>query len=291
MADIFVSYAREDRAKAEQIARALQATGLDVFWDTEIPPGQTWADYIEQKLANCKAALVLWSGVSTGSQWVREEARLAKERGKLIPVQLDGSPMPFGFGEVQAANLSSWTGDANDRDFQRLMSAVRDAVTRAPAPQAAYAPPPHYAPPPPSYQSPPAYQAGAPAAGQLSPWGYIQKCLQMYLNGAGRARRSEYWWFVLFEIAVIVVAVIFDGIWNAGAGNFQPVYLVTGLAVLALICPAVCVAIRRVHDINITGWVVLVGAIPYVGGLIMLVLALIPGTAGPNKFGPDPKAP
>ena len=68
MADVFVSYAREDNAKAEQIARGLQSMGLEVFWDTEIPPGQTWADYIEGKLSACKAVIVLWSSHSTGSR-------------------------------------------------------------------------------------------------------------------------------------------------------------------------------------------------------------------------------
>ena len=113
MADVFISYAREDRSRAEQVARALQAAGIQAFWDTEIPPGQTWADYIEGKLAQCKALIVLWSEHSTKSQWVREEASMGRDKGKLIPAMLDASPAPFGFGEVQAANLSAWNGDPN----------------------------------------------------------------------------------------------------------------------------------------------------------------------------------
>src|SRR5512147_653857 len=111
MADVFISYAREDRSRAEQIARALSAMGLECFWDTEIPPGQTWADYIENKLSQCKAVIVLWSAHSTRSQWVREEARMGRDRGRLIPVMLDASAPPFGFGEVQAADLSGWQGE------------------------------------------------------------------------------------------------------------------------------------------------------------------------------------
>ena len=80
MADVFLSYAREDRAKAEQIAQALGAGGYDVFWDVEIPPGTSWADFLAEKLASSKAAIVLWSVTSTASQWVREEARLASSR-------------------------------------------------------------------------------------------------------------------------------------------------------------------------------------------------------------------
>jgi hypothetical protein len=124
MADIFISYAREDRAAAERIARGLNGMGLEVFWDTEIPPGQTWADYIEGKLTQCRAVIVLWSESSTKSQWVREEARMGREKAKLIPVLLDGTPAPFGFGEVQAADLSAWTGDQNHPDWVRFSRAV-----------------------------------------------------------------------------------------------------------------------------------------------------------------------
>ena len=78
MTDVFISYAREDSAQAERIARGLEAAGLSAFWDNEIPPGQTWADYIETKLNQCAVAVVLWSEHSTKSQWVREEARMGQ---------------------------------------------------------------------------------------------------------------------------------------------------------------------------------------------------------------------
>lgn len=149
MADIFISYAREDRARAEQVARGLAGAGLDVFWDNEIPPGQTWADYIETKLTQCKALIVLWSEHSTKSQWVREEARLGRDKGVLIPVMIDGAQAPFGFGEVQAANLAAWTGAEDHPDWRRFVDAVRSAANNpaprpalqaAPAPQAWRAP-------------------------------------------------------------------------------------------------------------------------------------------------------
>lgn len=156
MADVFLSYAREDAARAEQIARGLEAAGLDVFWDNEIPPGQTWADYIEQKLTQCKALIVLWSSHSVGSQWVREEARMGRDKSVLIPVMIDNVQPPFGFGEVQAANLSGWTGAPDDVNWRRFVDAVTNfarggarpvsqpmpsAPPRAAAPQRAYSPP------------------------------------------------------------------------------------------------------------------------------------------------------
>ena len=137
MADVFLSYAREDNARAEQIARTLEAAGLDVFWDNEIPPGTTWADYIESKLTQCKALIVLWSETSTKSQWVREEARLGRDKGVLIPVMIDACQPPFGFGELQAANLSAWQGDANDPTWRRFVEAVGSFASAQPRPAVA----------------------------------------------------------------------------------------------------------------------------------------------------------
>ena len=159
MSAVFLSYSREDRGRAEQVAQGLQAAGLNVFWDNEIPPGQTWADYIETKLTQCKALIVLWSEHSTKSQWVREEARLGRDKGVLIPVMMDGSAPPFGFGEVQAANLSGWTGDENDPNWRRLVEAVK-GFAGGERPPARPMEPPRNAPPPP--QAPQAWTAPTP---------------------------------------------------------------------------------------------------------------------------------
>jgi hypothetical protein len=144
MADVFLSYAREDRAKAEQIAHGLEASGVKVFWDNEIPPGQTWADYIEQKLTQCKALIVLWSEHSTKSQWVREEARMGRDKGVLIPAMIDNSTPPFGFGEVLASTLSWWNGETDNPNWRRFVDAVSSFAkgeTRPAAQSFASAPP------------------------------------------------------------------------------------------------------------------------------------------------------
>jgi hypothetical protein len=164
LADVFLSYAREDRARAEQVAHGLEAAGVDVFWDNEIPPGQTWADYIETKLTQCKALIVLWSQTSTKSQWVREEARLGRDKGVLIPAMIDNSVAPFGFGEVQAANLSTWSGDANHPDWRRFVEAVRNASAGGPrpAPQPMPSAPPRAQPAMSAHVSAPAKKGGVP---------------------------------------------------------------------------------------------------------------------------------
>jgi hypothetical protein len=155
MADVFLSYAREDAARAQQIAEGLEAEGVDVFWDNEIPPGSTWADYIESKLTQCKALIVLWSEHSTKSQWVREEARMGRDKGVLIPVMIDASSPPFGFGELQAANLTDWQGQRDHANWRRFADAVGNFAKAAPrttAPQAFASAPPRAtsALPPPS---------------------------------------------------------------------------------------------------------------------------------------------
>lgn len=284
MADVFVSYAREDSAKAGQIARGLQALGLDVFWDTEIPPGQTWADYIEGKLSACKAVIVLWSANSTGSQWVREEARMGRERGKLIPAMLDGSAAPFGFGEVQAANLSAWNGTTNHPDWVRFSNAVHQVVKGADAPQPKATSQVAFTAPPP--------QRASTSASAVSPIDYISRCFKLYFDGNGRARRSEFGWFNVFAVVVLVAAMVVEvsafGV-NPYTGAANSIVL-TLLLWLGLLAPSVAVASRRAHDMGQSGWLALLVAIPYLGLLATLAFAFIPGTPGDNRYGPDPKA-
>src|SRR5215470_13568016 len=172
MADVFLSYAREDAARAQQIAEGLQAEGVEVFWDTEIPPGSTWADYIETKLTQCRALIVLWSEHSTKSQWVREEARLGRDKGVLIPVMMDASSPPFGFGEVQAANLAGWDGDASDPRWQRLVGAVKAfASNERPTPRPME--PPRAATPQQKQAQPPQQQAPSAAKKSMPAWAWI----------------------------------------------------------------------------------------------------------------------
>jgi TIR domain len=83
MADIFLSYAREDRASAERIAQTLAGRG-NVWWDPDLPAGPNYTQVIEQALTSAKCVLVLWSAASVVSTWVQDEAREAQERGVLV---------------------------------------------------------------------------------------------------------------------------------------------------------------------------------------------------------------
>lgn len=285
MADIFVSYAREDVARAEMVVRGLEALGLECFWDTEIPPGQSWADFIEQKLSQCRAVVVLWSQTSAKSQWVREEARMARDQRRLIPAIIDGTTAPLGFGEVQAADLTHWQGDPNDPNWTRFANAVyaaaRDGARPQAQPQAAWTPPPQQQ----------AY-AGASGAGEtLSPIGYIQKCLRLYFDGKGRARRAEFGWFVLGAFVTGFIAGVLDTM-IFGFNEYTQTansYVLTLIAGLGLLAPTISAASRRAHDFGQSGWLAILVAIPYFGIVAALAFIFIPGQPGANKYGPNPK--
>jgi uncharacterized membrane protein YhaH (DUF805 family) len=103
-----------------------------------------------------------------------------------------------------------------------------------------------------------------------------------YVNFSGRASRSEYWYWILFIVIADIVAAIID--------QALGMQLVTGLFGLVTIIPNIAIAIRRLHDLDRTGWWILLGFIPLIGWIILLIWYVTKGTDGPNRFGPDPLA-
>ena len=132
MPDVFISYAREDRDRARLLAEALQAHGWSVWWDRKIVAGQTFDDTIEQQLQTAKSVVVLWSRHSIGSEWVRNEAGLASERDVLVPALIDDVKQPLEFRRRHAADLTRWTGNRADSEFNGLCEGIA-AKTGAPA--------------------------------------------------------------------------------------------------------------------------------------------------------------
>ena len=104
--------------------------------------------------------------------------------------------------------------------------------------------------------------------------------LKKYVDFSGRARRKEYWFFFLFNFIAIIVLTAIDAM--LGLGFLGLIYA------LAIILPGIAVTIRRLHDTDRSGWWILVGLIPAVGGIILLIFMVLPGTSGDNQFGPDP---
>ena len=112
--------------------------------------------------------------------------------------------------------------------------------------------------------------------------------LKKYAVFSGRSRRAEYWYFVLFNLIAIIVLSLIDTL--LGTFNVvQGVGLLSGIYSLAVLIPSLAVTVRRLHDVDRTGWWILIYLIPLIGVIVLLVFALTPGTPGSNSYGPDPK--
>jgi len=103
-----------------------------------------------------------------------------------------------------------------------------------------------------------------------------------YVNFAGRAIRSEYWYWVLFVFLAEIVTGIVDFVIG--------VQITTTIFGLAVLLPGLAVAVRRLHDLDRNGWWVLLALIPLIGAIVLLVWFCARGTEGSNRFGPDPLA-
>ncbi len=112
--------------------------------------------------------------------------------------------------------------------------------------------------------------------------------LKKYAEFNGRSRRKEYWMFVLFQMIFAIVAMSLDNLFGLAYENigYGPIYGVFGLT---MFIPGLAVSIRRLHDVDKSGWMMLIALIPLIGAIWLLVLFVTEGTRGPNKYGPDPK--
>jgi hypothetical protein len=123
---IFVSYSREDRAAAEQLARALERDGSTVWWDRKLVAGASFDTVIDEALTSAGCVIVLWSRVSVTSDWVKNEAAEGLKRKALVPVLLDDARIPLQFRHLHAVSLADWSGDAGHAEYENLLTAVRE---------------------------------------------------------------------------------------------------------------------------------------------------------------------
>jgi formylglycine-generating enzyme required for sulfatase activity len=127
MTDIFVSYKRDDRDAVEQLVRVLEAD-FDVWWDPEIAPGERYSKVIREALDGAACVVVAWSHLSVDSPWVQDEAGIARDRGVLVPVSIDGVEPPLGFRQLQTVELADWTGASSDPRIKQLLIGIRRLV-------------------------------------------------------------------------------------------------------------------------------------------------------------------
>jgi len=124
VADVFISYARADEGMARRVAKALEAGGLDVWWDADLPAHRAYSEIIERNLEQARAVVVLWSSTAARSQWVRAEADFARNAGKLAQAQLDGTMPPMPFNQIQCADLKGWRGGGSHAGWAKLKASV-----------------------------------------------------------------------------------------------------------------------------------------------------------------------
>ncbi len=126
MSSIFISYAREDKAVAQTLAAMLEAEGYEVWWDQHISAGQNFRDQIQASLDGAEKVVVIWSSHSVRSPFVIDEAQRAVGQNKLVPVAIDVSDPPMGFGHlhyVEARDIKS--------EFGSIVAAIEDRAPQA----------------------------------------------------------------------------------------------------------------------------------------------------------------
>lgn len=120
----------------------------------------------------------------------------------------------------------------------------------------------------------------------------VKSAYRNYLTFSGRAIRSEYWWFMLFQIVVAIIIAVLEGGGSGQMGggemgysyNAGPIGIVWSLVNLL---PGIGLGIRRLHDLDKSGWWLLIALVPLIGAIVLIVWFATKGTTGPNRFGAD----
>ena len=133
MAQIFISYATEDRPRVQPLVELLEAEGLTVWWDRRIETGSSWDKVIEHELDAAACVVVVWSAHSVSADWVRHEATEAAERGVLVPIQIDEARLPLAFRRTQTAMLIGWPAPEARSHIRELIGTISQLVGVRPA--------------------------------------------------------------------------------------------------------------------------------------------------------------
>lgn len=286
MADIFISYSQKDRERVRLIAEALESQGMDVFWDPEIPPGETWDSVIARELKSARCVIVAWSESSAESDWVKEEAEYGKRMKALVPVQLDPSGPPLGFSRLQTADLSRWAGDPSDSEWQKVLNRVRHhgvdvstvetveptetreaghlrrALYEEPAQARAPQSPPPYqtqASPPPQAQWQSAQSSSSMTAPKSNSGGF--EFGNVFFVPTGRIGQKAFW---------IGFAIMFGASFLLGM-SLAMVPMAAVVVELVLLYPSICLYGKRLHDFGMTAWIY---------GIFRIAMVIVGATMG-----------
>jgi uncharacterized membrane protein YhaH (DUF805 family) len=117
---------------------------------------------------------------------------------------------------------------------------------------------------------------------------FLDALKNKYATFEGRARRKEYWYYVLFYCLALITLLLVDDV-TGTLSEEAGIGLLSGLFALGTLVPSLAVTVRRLHDTNRTGWWVLIGIIPLIGDIVLLVFTVQDSQPGGNRFGPNPK--
>ena len=131
MADVFISYKKEDSASAERVAAALREEGFSVWWDNELTPRMAWDAMLEREIGQAAAVVVLWTPRSVQSEWVRTEAHYGQDHGKLVPALIENCELPIAFMLRQTVTLTDWKGNRADRNWRKFLTWIADLTAHA----------------------------------------------------------------------------------------------------------------------------------------------------------------
>lgn len=131
MAKLFVSYASNDRSFVDRLAAALDLAGHEVWFDRDLNAG-SFRDQILAQLMQAEVAIVVWSARSKQSRYVIDESERALAKGLLLPIRIDDTELPLGFGGFQTFDLSSWSGRADDQKFTVILDQI-EKILKNPA--------------------------------------------------------------------------------------------------------------------------------------------------------------
>lgn len=118
---------------------------------------------------------------------------------------------------------------------------------------------------------------------------YYIEVLKKYAVFTGRAGRAEYWYFVLFNFLIGIAIGIVAAVIKSASNDVLDLSMLGSLYSLAVLCPGLAVAIRRLHDTDRSGWWLLIGLIPIIGWIVLIVFYVQDSQPGSNQYGPNPK--
>jgi gas vesicle protein len=130
MADVFISYCREDKDRIIPILEGLTSLGLTVWSDARIETGGHWDEVIEKELSEASAVMVCWSQNSVRSAWVKAEAKFAQEHEKVVPFSIEACKIPLQFQFDQAEDLSGWGGERAHEGWRKIIETIGKLVRR-----------------------------------------------------------------------------------------------------------------------------------------------------------------